>query len=155
MNKRRFPNSRVLSCSLATSLMVLSLVACNQDDGIKHGDEAPLKQSKGVESQSAPQIVIDLEHQIAKAKQDLSGRAGVTVDEIKVTQARSVTWGSSAVGCPKKDMNYMQRIVPGVLLILQVDDTIYRYHGQVGNDLFYCPADRATAPAYGQGEELM
>lgn len=70
-------------------------------------------------------------------------------------EARSVNWGSSAVGCPEEGMNYTQQIVPGVLLLPDADGKIYRYHGRAGVRPFHCPDERAEAPAYGQGEEFM
>jgi len=93
--------------------------------------------------------------QISDAITDLAARIGVATDAITVKGARSVQWGSGAKGCPKPGMNYTQAIVPGVLLLLEVNETIYHYHGSEGRSLFYCPADRVRAPAYGQGLEVM
>ena len=96
-----------------------------------------------------------IDEQISNAVADLAKREGVAADTIKVSSARAVNWGSGAMGCPKPGMNYTQAVVPGVRLILETNDTIYYYHGRTGADLFYCPADRAKAPAFGQGEEVM
>jgi hypothetical protein len=45
-------------------------------------------------------------------------------------------------------------MVPGILVLLEADGKIYRYHGQTDKSLFYCPDDRAQAPAFGPGEEV-
>jgi hypothetical protein len=96
-----------------------------------------------------------LTEQVTTAVADLAARTGVAEADIRVVQARNVGWGSGAVGCPREDMNYTQAIVPGILLLLEADGKIYRYHGREGRKPFYCPDDRAEAPAYGRGEEFM
>ena len=96
-----------------------------------------------------------LSKKVAAAVADLSERAGVSPDAITVTRASFVNWGSSAVGCPKEGMEYMQVIVPGVLVLLEAGGKIYRYHGSEKSELFFCPDDRAEAPAYGSGLEFM
>jgi len=98
---------------------------------------------------------MDLTLQVAIAVTDVAERAGVAEDVVTVKEARVVSWGSSAVGCPRDDMNYMQVIVPGVLVLLEANGKSYRYHGEANREPFYCPDDRAEAPAYGQGEQFM
>lgn len=98
---------------------------------------------------------ISMDEQIKGAMTDLATRTGVAEDAITVREARSVQWGSGAIGCPKPGMNYTQALVPGVLLLLEVNGTIYHYHGSDGRSLFFCPPDRVRAPAYGQGQEIM
>ncbi len=98
---------------------------------------------------------MDLSLQVAIAVTAVAERAGVAESEVTVKEARVVNWGTSAVGCPRDDMNYMQVIVPGVLVLLEVDGKVYRYHGEAKREPFYCPDDRAQAPAYGQGEQFM
>ncbi len=97
----------------------------------------------------------DLDHKVATAIADLTAQTGAAEDAITVRQARTVNWGSSAVGCPREGMNYTQAIVPGVLLLLEAGGKVYRYHGRTGGKPFHCPDERAEAPAYGQGEEFM
>ena len=96
-----------------------------------------------------------LTDRVSAAVAELSERTGISPDAITVTKASMVNWGSSAVGCPRKGMNYTQAIVPGVLLLLEADGRIYRYHGGSKGELFYCPDSRAEAPAYGAGKEFM
>lgn len=59
------------------------------------------------------------------------------------------------MGCPEKGHEYTQAIVPGILILLEADGEIYRYHGRAGGNVFYCPNDRAKAPGFGPGEEFM
>jgi len=93
--------------------------------------------------------------QMSAAKEDLSVRTGVPVDEITAIEARAVNWGSGALGCPDKGKSYMMSIVPGVLLLLQADGKTYRYHASATGVPFHCPDTRAEAPAHGTGDALM
>lgn len=98
---------------------------------------------------------VSVDQQIEGAKMDLASILGVEVDVIAVKEARSVQWGSGALGCPKPGMSYTQALVPGLRVLLEVDGAVYYYHGGRGSMLFNCPAKLAQAPAYGPGEEVM
>jgi|GEM_PF-2183631 len=119
---------------------------------------------KDADSKSQPEAEIDpharpaeisMDQQIKGAVTDLATRIGVAEDAITIRQVLSVQWGSSALGCPKEGVNYTQAIVPGILIFLVADDKTFRYHGRTGMSLFFCPNERAQAPAYGRGEAVM
>ena len=129
--------------------LFLSCAACRNDTA-----EAPTEPAGT--SEAAATIGGDgLERQLAAALAELSSRTGVAADAITVSRASIVNWGSGAVGCPEEGRAYTQAIVPGILLLLEADGVIYRYHGRATGDAFHCPNDRAEAPAFGPGEEFM
>jgi len=148
-----------LGTQLGIYALVLMSTACSQEATELSADESAGQDEPAVEvgdmSRKFPPDSISLEEQVSGAVADLATRTSVAANAITISQARSVNWGSGAVGCPKEGMNYTQAIVPGVLLLLVANDTVYRYHGQTGRSLFFCPDDRAEAPAYGPGEEFM
>lgn len=111
--------------------------------------------SERTESVSAAAPPLDIDRQVAFAKQELAVRLGIDTADIEVTTVRTVQWRSGAAGCPQPGMNYTMAIVPGVLILLEVGDDAYRYHAGVGREPFFCPAELAEAPAFGQGEEAM
>jgi hypothetical protein len=144
---------------LGVCALVLTCAACSQNDA-----EAPADKTAGSAEPSRQAQESDMNNssigeiltqQVSGAVADLSARTGIAADAIVVSEARSVQWGSGAIGCPKEGMNYTQAIVPGVLLLLEADGTVYRYHGRTGKRLVYCPAERAEEPAYGPGQEFM
>lgn len=57
---------------------------------------------------------------------DLSGR-GVPTDDVQLVSARSVTWNSGALGCPKPGVSYTQALVDGMQVVVSVAGTIYDY----------------------------
>lgn len=144
--------------SLARLTLVVAigvpLVACKEQPpdparpGVAAGESAGT-----VASDAAQNIGID--HQLSLAKQDLAARLKIEVSDIEVETVRNVQWRSGAAGCPQPGMSYTMAIVPGVLIVLKANGEIYRYHGGVNLEPFYCPAERAEAPAYGMGEEAM
>ncbi len=97
----------------------------------------------------------NVDEQLLIAKEDLASRFGIDAGEIEVKTVRHVHWRSGATGCPSPGMSYTMAVVPGVLILLRADGEDYRYHGRRNGTPSYCPADRAEAPVFGQGEEAM
>ena len=148
--------NRLTQMSLCTLFFVCTACQSNESqeaDNVEGSDKKSQAVSE-IERHVRP-VEISMDQQIKGAITDLATRIKVAEDIINVREARSVQWGSGAMGCPKPGMNYTQAIVPGVRLLREVNETIYHYHGGTGKSLFYCPAERATAPAFGQGEEVM
>ena len=139
--------------------LVLTVTACSQEELKSPANDtaAPSEPSQQLveNDTNASKVNKTRDQEVSSAVADLAARLSIGADTITVAQARAVSWGSSALGCPKKGMNYTQAIVPGLLLLLEVDGTVYRYHGRTGSSLFYCPDARAEAPAYGPGQEIM
>lgn len=144
---------------LSLCTFFLACTACEQNASLQAAGEVGGADNKtpAINTSEINTIPDDktMDMQIADAVTDLAARISVATDAIAVKEARSVQWGSGAMGCPKPGMNYTQAIVPGVLLLLDVNETIYHYHGREGRSLFYCPAARVRAPAYGRGLEVM
>lgn len=87
------------------------------------------------------------DQQVALAKLSLADTLQISESQISLLSIQSVTWRSGALGCPKPGMMYTQALVPGVLVLLKVGESIYRYHASVGGTPAYCPAERAQTPS--------
>lgn len=86
------------------------------------------------------------QQQALHARRDLAKRLQLEIDAVKLSGVTPVMWRSGALGCPKPDTEYTQVLVPGVLIMLRVANTAYRYHGASVGEPFYCSDDRAKAP---------
>lgn len=64
---------------------------------------------------------------VDQARADLAGRLGVGGDAITLVSAELRTWPDSAIGCPRKDMNYLQVPTDGAELIFSAGGGRYRY----------------------------
>lgn len=140
-------------------ISLLTAAACSSNDtanseGKSNTSEQAPPETRAMDG-SRVESQLSVDQQVYAAIDDLSSRVGLPRDAISIHQARSVVWGSGAIGCPKEGMNYTQAVVPGVLVLLQAGDSIYRYHGRAGGALFLCPGERAEAPAYGPGQDVM
>jgi len=76
---------------------------------------------------------------------DLSGLS--PDNPILVAVAEEVTWRDSALGCPMKDMQYLQVLTPGFRIVLEFDGATYTYHSGAGQDPFYCARPETPAPS--------
>ena len=101
------------------------------------------------------QGALHIDEQVRQARQQLATRLDIDANEITEDTVRVVQWRSGAAGCPDPDMSYTMAIQPGVLIMLRAGDKIHRYHSGRSGVPFYCPANRAEAPAMGPGEEVM
>lgn len=92
---------------------------------------------------------MNADEQMAFATRELAARLNIEIHQITPLGLENVTWRSSAIGCPKPGQNYMQSLVPGVLIRLAANGKNYRYHATTQGQPFYCPAELAETPAQG------
>lgn len=145
-------NKKLLPVALLAGL-VISLSACqgsnnNQDVKLEDSEQAIAPKQ---EIMNAPMI---LNRQIELAKQNLAERLNVSVDSVKLSGARRVNWRSGALGCPKAGMSYTDALVPGVQILLQVNNMIHAYHSKFEGEPFYCPRERVEQPASDDSADL-
>ncbi|WP_154402054.1 hypothetical protein [Ornithinimicrobium cavernae] len=81
---------------------------------------------------------------------DLAERESVEPDQVSAVGYFEVTWSDGSIGCPKPGMSYTQALVPGHLLVLQVEDQQFSYHAGKDPKFSFCadpklPADTGGA----------
>ena len=73
---------------------------------------------------------------------DLAERESVEPDAVTVAGHQTVTWSDGSLGCPQPGMMYTQALVPGHLLVLEVDGQLFSYHsgdrGAQAGQFTYC-----------------
>ena len=62
------------------------------------------------------------------ARQDLSKRLAMSLEEIEVQSVEAVEWPDASLGCPQPGMMYAQVITPGYRILLKTGDETYEYH---------------------------
>jgi hypothetical protein len=62
------------------------------------------------------------------AKQNLSEKLNIPVEEIQLVKTEAVEWPDTSLGFPEKGMMYAQVIKPGFRIILKAQDKLYEYH---------------------------
>ena len=88
-----------------------------------------------------------LQELIEKARTDLAQRLAISVNEIILLEARSVTWPDSSLGCPQEGMGYMQVLTPGYLIKLEFSEQQFEYHAGTKTNVIYC--ENPTPPVPG------
>lgn len=74
---------------------------------------------------------------VNEAKADLTTRANVLPDEIKVKSAEAVEWRDASLGCPIPGVMYAQVITPGYLIVLETAGQEWNYHAST-TQVMYC-----------------
>ena len=92
-----------------------------------------------------------LQPAVQTARQDLATMLNAKPETIDVIEARYVTWADSSLGCPQPDMEYMQVLTDGVLIVLSHGGASYHYHGSPEGRPFYCK--QPQKPVIGQPGE--
>ena len=85
------------------------------------------------------------------ALQDLATMLNAKPETIDVTKVGYVTWPDSSLGCPRPDLEYMQVLTEGVLIVLRHGGASYHYHGSREGRPFYCK--QPGKPVAGQSNE--
>lgn len=96
--------------------------------------------------------MMNKEDQTLFARKDLANRLDLDLEYVTLSGASKVTWRSGAIGCPEDGKMYTQALVPGVLIMLKVEHTPYRYHGTPTGVPFYCSNDRAESPNHNSSD---
>jgi len=96
--------------------------------------------------------MMNKEDQVLFARKDLAKRLDLDLEYVTLSGASKVTWRSGALGCPEDGKMYTQALVPGVLIMLKVEHTPYRYHAKPTGVPFYCSDDRAESPSYNSSD---
>ena len=78
----------------------------------------------------------DYEGVLKLAISDLAQRLDLDVDEIALGDIKSATWPNTALGNPEPGMAYAEILVPGFLVILEADGTLYRYQTSLTEAVF-------------------
>ena len=79
---------------------------------------------------------------VEAARADAAKRFGV---EARLAGIERVTWRDASLGCPRKDMQYTQALVPGWRMKLVAGGRTFDYHASArGQRVTYCPPGRAT-----------
>jgi hypothetical protein len=92
---------------------------------------------------------------VMQAKEDLARRLSVKVDEIKLLEAREVTWPDSSLGCPQPGKVYSQVLQDGLLIRLEVGGRMYFYHSGEVLGPFLCEQTSRIVPHPTKDEEFV
>jgi hypothetical protein len=97
--------------------------------------------AEGDLSPAAPQAGI-----ILATSQDLSERLSVDAGDISLVSTEEMEWPDGSWGCPDPEMNYIQVITPGYLIVLEADGQEYEYHTDLNGNFVLCSDEGKPVP---------
>jgi hypothetical protein len=121
--------------------------------------DVPSRTPSPEEEETVPPIDYSTIPQVQQAMADLADRLGIDASAITVVRVEEVTWPDGSLGCPQPDMQYMQMLVNGIFIQLQVDDQTYNYHGGGAAAPRLCQSKNEVLPedlpdnSFGSGED--
>ena len=62
------------------------------------------------------------------AKNDLSQRLNIPIEDIILVKEEAVDWPDTSLGYPQEGISYAQVITSGFRIILKTQDKLYEYH---------------------------
>jgi hypothetical protein len=80
----------------------------------------------------------EAENVVQLTRQDLSERAGVAPEAIRLLSVEAVEWPDAGLGCPQPGMMYAQVVTPGFRVVLATEDAMYEYHSGTANSILLC-----------------
>ena len=113
----------------------------------------PTAPEEGEGSDIATDLPPKVQDLVEQARNDLSERLDIAVDDISLRSVEPVEWRDSSLGCPKPGMNYLQVITPGYRIRLEAGGQLYEYHTDEKNAI-YCETTRPAGERM-TGEELV
>ena len=116
---------------VAVAATLVALAACAQD-------------IRFVPGQGPAEALSDTDRAVALLAIDtLAADLKLPREKVELDTVRAIDWRDSSIGCPQPGMQYLQRTVDGVLVILQAGGRRYEYHG--GDPLFLCENPKAPS----------
>ena len=86
---------------------------------------------------------------------DLHKRSGADLRDIKVIRSEAVVWNDGALGCPKPGEFYIQVLMSGYWVVLEVEGEEYDYRANDSGYFFLCEEKGApTMPANDPGVDI-
>ena len=70
----------------------------------------------------------DTQKLVELAKEHLARNAGIAVQDIVLSEVKSVLWHDASLGCPKPGVDYIRVETPGYSIRLEASGKTYNYH---------------------------
>ena len=120
-------------------LPALVLSACAAGVGTSSPSEAPADLSPAAETPQPVTPTADIsEAGLAALVERAAEEAGVDIGEVRVITAEEVTWSDGSLGCPRAGQAYIQALVPGFRVVLEIGGGELNFHAAQGGQFTFC-----------------
>ena len=70
------------------------------------------------------------------AHRELSARLGVAPEDLRLVNSRILEFGDGSLGCPEPGFGYTQAIIPGYILLYELNGTWYPFHVSIDGRIY-------------------
>jgi len=133
-----FLKSNIMVAGMTIVILVSQDVSGTMQDSDRTDAENSTELTKPSVTKDMNSRAYSLRDQTKTAIRDLAGRENTALNAIKVERVENVTWRDGSLGCPQKGTSYTQALVPGVLIVLKIDEVEYEYHASSDGIPQYC-----------------
>jgi hypothetical protein len=127
-------------------LCCLTLVACQAPSlgGPGEGSASPAdvpSNASPEETDMSPgggELDADAAKLVALATEDLADMLEMSPERIELVRVEATEWRDGSLGCPKPNVDYIQRVTPGYAIWLQAGEDVYEYHSDDTTRIVRC-----------------
>ena len=78
------------------------------------------------------------EKMVVRVKEHLAQKLSIPIDQIVLSEIKSVVWRDASLGCPKPGIDYIQVETPGYNILLEAGGKTYRFHTDATKRFVQC-----------------
>ena len=122
-----------------------SLVACRSGFVTNPSSNATPSQgasatmtAEGTDMSSQSPLDATAQRMVTLASEHLATRLNARLEQIALVKVTPVRWRDAGLGCPKPNIDYMQRETPGYNVLLEAGGDTFEYHTDQGKRAILC-----------------
>ena len=135
------PSSTLAETASAEEPVLCITTPASEADRIIVDTEVDIKEEEAVSEAAISNETV------SQAKEDLSVRLDIPVENIKVLEVRPVNWPDTSLGCAEPGSNYAQVSQERMLIRLSAGGEMYFYHSGAEQRPFLCEETTQIIPA--------
>ena len=90
------------------------------------------------------------------ARRELSARLGVEPGDLRLVYSRILEFSDGSLGCPDAGFSYTQAIIPGYILLYELEGTRYPFHVSIDGQLFTdCRGENNVAAPFRLADDIV
>lgn len=120
-----------------TVVFIAGLVACADPSATTGEQAAPADKTVTTEPSPGPASALP-DSILAAVRSDLAVHSGAAVDDVRLISARAMRWNDGSMGCPQPGQSYIQALVDGYQVILEVRGRQYDYRSNARGGFVRC-----------------
>lgn len=135
--------TRAIFAAMLCGLVLAACSAASQggpgESGASPSDHG--QHASSAEADASPdsgRLEADAAKLVALATEDLADMLEMSPERIELVRVEPTDWRDGSLGCPKPNVDYIQRVTPGYTIWLQAGEDVYEYHSDDTTRIVRC-----------------